>query len=342
MDLSENMQGVSSVIAVGAPGRASADKQAVSESPAVSVVLCTHNPRLDYLRRTVAGLRAQTLPPKEWELVVVDNASEPSLAAGINNDDPNLTAPPLDLSWHPSARIVREESVGLTRARLKGIAEASARILVFVDDDNVLDCDYLQKCVEVAAEFPMIGAWGGTCRGEFEQAVPDWVRPYLGGLAVHEIEHDCWSDTKGWSPGSPYGAGLCLRRNVADEFVRCLSIDPALMRLDRQGDQLLSGGDTLMADCAVDCGMKTARLARLRLTHLIPPDRLTEDYIVRLYAGFEISKPAVAGAAPQTKVKLIEKLRDQLRFARRWWSSPPIQRKVMREVRRLQAKLPPP
>ena len=36
-------------------------------------------------------------------------------------------------------RVVREERLGLTHARLRGHAEASGKILVFVDDDNLLD-----------------------------------------------------------------------------------------------------------------------------------------------------------------------------------------------------------
>ena len=103
----------------------------------ISVILCTHNPRKDYLRRVLAGLRAQTLPLHQWELLLVDNASAASLAGRF------------DLSWHPNARHVREEELGLTPARLRGIREASGAILVFVDDDTVLAPDYLEQALTV-------------------------------------------------------------------------------------------------------------------------------------------------------------------------------------------------
>ena len=34
----------------------------------------------DYLRRTLASLQAQTLPLERWELLLIDNASDESLA----------------------------------------------------------------------------------------------------------------------------------------------------------------------------------------------------------------------------------------------------------------------
>ena len=71
--------------------------------PTLSVIICTHNPRLDYLRRVLAALQNQTLSSGEWELVMVDNASHTPLSGTI------------DLSWHPQGRVVREEN--LARAR---------------------------------------------------------------------------------------------------------------------------------------------------------------------------------------------------------------------------------
>ena len=99
---------------------------------AISVIICSHNPRAPYLRRVLDALRAQTLPAKDWELLLIDNASGEPLAGQF------------DLAWQPNARHVRENKIGLTPARLRGIAESKGDLLVFVDDDNVLRADYLQ------------------------------------------------------------------------------------------------------------------------------------------------------------------------------------------------------
>src|SRR5271154_1339560 len=97
----------------------------------VSVIICTHNPRLHYLRRTLDALAEQTLPKDRWELLLIDNMSREPVSSAW------------DLSWHPNARHVREEALGLTNARLRGIRESKGEYLVFIDDDNVAAADYL-------------------------------------------------------------------------------------------------------------------------------------------------------------------------------------------------------
>src|SRR5690348_1101571 len=99
----------------------------------LSVITCAHNSRDDYLMRVTNALNNQTLDKASWEYLLIDNASAERLAEKI------------DLSWHPKARLVREEKLGLTPARLRGIREATGEMLVFVDDDNVLDPDYLKE-----------------------------------------------------------------------------------------------------------------------------------------------------------------------------------------------------
>jgi hypothetical protein len=47
-----------------------------------------------------------------------------------------------DLSWHPNARHIVEHKLGISVAR-RGMREASTDLLIFVDDDNLLDRNYL-------------------------------------------------------------------------------------------------------------------------------------------------------------------------------------------------------
>src|SRR5437867_11640557 len=95
----------------------------------VSVIICTHNPRPDYLRRVLDALKAQTLPMEQWELLLIDNASSEGLVDVW------------DLSWHPSAHHIRENELGKTPSVLRGIKESAGELLVLVDDDNVLAPD---------------------------------------------------------------------------------------------------------------------------------------------------------------------------------------------------------
>ena len=146
----------------------------------LSVIICCHNPRRHYLARVLKALKAQTLSTDNWELVVVDNASEDAVSASHN------------ISWHPNARHVREENVGLTRARLRGIAESSADLLIFVDDDNVLAENYLDLANQIAMDRRYLGAWGGQQLAEFEGGEPQevWKRDFW----TSRLARDIWSN----------------------------------------------------------------------------------------------------------------------------------------------------
>jgi GT2 family glycosyltransferase len=159
---------------------------------AVSVVIPTHNPRMDYLRRVLEALRGQTLAKDLWELVVVDNGSRVPLkaAAGPRDREQESGVSPktsiVDLSWHGNARIVREEELGLTFARLRGFAEAKGELIVMVDDDNLLAPDYIETAVRIAQEHPGLGAFGGKCLPEFETKPDPWLEARGKGLGLRD------------------------------------------------------------------------------------------------------------------------------------------------------------
>ena len=246
-------------------------------APFLSVVICTHNPRDDYFGQALAGLRAQTLPAAEWELLVVDNRSDQPVEGRF------------DLSWHPNARVVREEKLGLTPARLRGIAEARGQLLVLVDDDNVLEPDYLRLALEIADTRPWLGSWSGQCLPGFDEEPPAWTRRYWGNLCIRQFEEDVWSNLPRLPETMPAGAGLCLRRPVAERYLALHHGGQRAFQFDRTGDSLISGGDNDLAACACDLGLGVGLIAALRLRHLIPPGRLTEDYLARLADGIAFS-----------------------------------------------------
>ena len=178
-----------------------------------SVIICTLDPRPDYIARVLDALRNQTLPFLEWELLVVDNGSRLPLVSSW------------DISWHPAARHILEPERGVAYARRRGIQEASADLIIFVDDDNVLDKEYLAEAIKIKQEWPFLGVWGsGSIRGEFEVEPQEKMRSWL---PVRELQGGRWSNLAGsllfgFSPeeGIPWGAGMCVRRDVADAYRR--------------------------------------------------------------------------------------------------------------------------
>ena len=261
----------------------------------VSVIICCHNPRRDYLARVLEALKAQTLSTNNWELLLVDNASKDPVSATHN------------ISWHPNARHVREENVGLTCARLRGIAESSADLLVFVDDDNVLAENYLEVATQIAMDRRYLGAWGGQQLAEFEGGEPreTWKRDFWTSRLVRDI----WSNNYD-RQAAPVGAGICIRRAVAMKYMECVKSDSLRSSLGRSGSGMNSAEDIDMAFTACDLGFGTGKFAALSLIHLIPQQRLSDDYLFRLIEGIAYSEAIVLAVRgnPPTKISRVDRL----------------------------------
>jgi glycosyltransferase involved in cell wall biosynthesis len=239
--------------------------------PEISAVICTHNPRRDYLERALHALEAQSLPKHRWELLVVDNASHRPLAELY------------DLSWHPKARHVREDLLGLTPARLHGITQSRGHLLVFVDDDNVLAPDYLEEVLTIHEQYPALGTFGsGRLTPEFEIEPPVEIRKHFHMYALRTVSSTRWSNNPMDSASIPCGAGLCVCRPVAvlyRQFVEGLALAEIL---DRRGRQLLSGGDDLFSWVAASAGYGFGIFPRLSVTHLMSAERMNHTYLLKL------------------------------------------------------------
>jgi glycosyltransferase involved in cell wall biosynthesis len=255
--------------------------------PVLSVVVCAHNPRKDYLVQVIDALKEQTLAKCCWECLLIDNASSERLENKW------------DLSWHPHGRHLLQDELGLTAARLLGIRESQGKLLVFVDDDNILAADYLEHALRVEQTWPSIGAWGGEVIGRFETEPEPWAHPYLVYMCIRECKEACWSNNpQDWS-ALPFGAGLCLRANVAQLYALELESTPHRRILGRNGAGLMSGEDIDMVLFSRKLGLGFGRFPELRLSHLIPAQRLSEDYLVELVRGTSRSNVLVSSLHSQ-------------------------------------------
>lgn len=241
-----------------------------------SVIICTHNPRTDYLRRALDGLIRQTLSKERWELLLIDNASE------------NNLVDTWDLSWHPFARHIREEELGLTPARMRGIQSANGKLLVFVDDDNILAENYLEAALSLSGEFPQMGAFGSSKIIPLYETRPSpELEPHCDLLALRNSDTELWANLPVATTAVPFGAGLCVRRKIAQALLIKKRLGGPI--LDRKGKALLSAGDIEFSLVASDTGFGHGIFPRLQLTHLISAKRVERDYLLRLNEGMAFS-----------------------------------------------------
>ncbi|MCP4309313.1 MAG: glycosyltransferase [bacterium] len=250
-----------------------------SERPVVSAIICTHNPRPDYLQLTLASLAAQRSPAEgTMEFILVDNESHSPL-----RDRVDLS--PLTPAF-TSARVVSEPVLGLTHARLRGFHEAKGAILVYIDDDNVLERHYLANAAAAFAADVNLGAAGGKSLPRYEAPPPDWFGQLGISLGCRDLGDEPlyadWSSGDRVYPGcAPIGAGMAIRRKSCAAWVDAVTRDTSRIGLGRRGADLASGEDNDMVLTLLGGGWRIAYLPQLSLEHLIPASRLSVSYLAR-------------------------------------------------------------
>lgn len=137
----------------------------------VSVVITTRN-RRHYLSETIETVRAQSIAT--WELIVVDDASTddtPGFVRGLR--DPRI-------SW-----IRCDCQVGQSAAANAGLAKARGRYVMFLDDDDLLRRDALERLSGALETQPQAVSAAGACRIFHDDG--DSVRPYRPARAQTRV-----------------------------------------------------------------------------------------------------------------------------------------------------------
>ena len=100
-----------------------------------SIILCTYN-RADLVTKTLNSLINQNFSKKKFEIVVVDN----------NSTDNTQNAVQKIVRLNPKASIYffKERKQGKSHSCNKGIAESKNEFLIFLDDDELVNKDFLK------------------------------------------------------------------------------------------------------------------------------------------------------------------------------------------------------
>lgn len=247
----------------------------------IDVILCTYNPRWDYLLRTLDSITEQEgVEGAEVAKWLVDN-----------NSSADCTEKLKTLCADRGFNYLFEKKQGLVHSRICGLRNTSGEVAVWVDDDTVLDADYLHEVVRIAEEKPFLGVWGGSILLELEKPVPDYIRPHLSLLTENHVVSEQWSNYPNCKPVA--GAGMCVRRVVGERYVANFKASPLRKFLGRSAQNLFSGEDWDFCLTAPELSLGVGHMPSLTLMHLIPERRTTEEYILQIAEGHRLSAQIV-------------------------------------------------
>jgi glycosyltransferase involved in cell wall biosynthesis len=257
----------------------------------LSIIICTFNPDLDTFKNCLRQLDLAITRIANFELIIVDNNS-------TNNFQENEFIK--KLIDKNEGKILREIKPGLTAARIKGINESIGDLIVFIDDDNLIASNFLEKVIEVNRLYPWIGSFSGSVSIICNQPIPKWTKKYWGMLVHRELNGNYWSNIPFDQNCMPCGAGLVVVRNVAEYYVSLTEKGQRKFQLDRVGNLLLSGGDNDLAMCACDLGLGMGLFSSLRLEHLLSIKRFEFTYLKNLAYNIYFSAEILKGMRGQT------------------------------------------
>ena len=241
----------------------------------ISVVICAHNPKKEYLDKVIESLRDQTLSKDYWELILIDNNSKIPLQELFN------------LSWHPSHKIVIENNLGLIHARMRGVKESEFEIIVTVDDDTPLFHDYLEHILNIYTNYPELGMIGGRTVPLFEGAPPKWINDFHTCLAIRDLgEVPIFSKLSKDEIASSYPEAAAIliapRRDCMLQFLDYYGNNTEAQKLGRKGSDLASGEDNDINLFIYKNGYGLGYFPQLKFYHIIPEKRTTKEYLSKL------------------------------------------------------------
>ncbi len=239
--------------------------------PSLVLVICTYNNAALLDRTLIAISKQQVASEVNWQVLVVDNNCTDETVAVVERH--------IQSGKIPGLRIISEPKQGLTYARLCGVNNTTGDWIAFVDDDCLLQEDWVAQATQFATIHPDCGAFGGKVILDWESPPPVFVPKY--GYSFAQQEH-------GEQPKQVsclVGAGIVIRRSA----LRNIGWINKQFMTDRVGKKLISGGD-------VELALRLASQYELwynpecKLIHTIPSKRISTKYLMKINYGLGTSQ----------------------------------------------------
>lgn len=243
----------------------------------ISVVICCYNSAcriqlaLEYLSRQ------KTDNNLAWEIILVNNNSTDNTVEIANQ------------TWQSfknkiALHVIAEPRAGLSNAREAGIKAANHDVIIFCDDDNLLEENYVQHAFDLVETTGKLGygIWGGKTIAYFDETtkVPAWFEEQKGNYVVGEQAENTGDISK---RGYVWGAGMIIVKSL---YLKLINERFPVLLKDRTGEILSSGGDSELSLRSLIAGYNLYYDRSLILHHYIPRSRLTKSYNEGLINGF--------------------------------------------------------
>jgi hypothetical protein len=190
---------------------------------------------------------------------------------------------------HYNLQIINEPKLGLINARLAGFKRCKPNsLIIFVDDDNVLNESYLETCLEFNSAHPEVGCFGGKSLPAYETAPPGWFfntginlgcQNFGDEQYISNYKRTNYKLTE-YPEKAPIGTGLAINYHAFLGYAEGLNSDK--LKLGRKGADLTSGEDNDIILTVINNRFEIAYVPDLIVEHIIPEKRYSFNYLKKM------------------------------------------------------------
>lgn len=239
----------------------------------LTLIIPTYN-RSRELLRALDSVAAQSLDPALWECIVVDNASTDNTAEAVARF----------AAEHPTLHIRRvyEPEAGVSHARNRGLREATTELIASIDDDERINREFLAAYLRFFDTHPEAHVAGGKIIAEYPTGRPRWMSRWTERPIANPMDYG--EQVRPFPKGAlPGGGNMAYRREVALRY----GFDTELGRV---GGKLIGGEENDFFLRLRETGETLWYLPDAVMWHIIPPEKLTTEYLKRLSYHIGISQ----------------------------------------------------
>jgi glycosyltransferase involved in cell wall biosynthesis len=238
----------------------------------VSVIICCYNSE-NRIVPTLEHLSKQILGHLNCEIILVDNNCKDQTVAIAEEFWSKLRLP-------ISLRIIKEERAGIAFARNAGVLNSKGEIILFCDDDNWLEENYIMYGYNIMKNDKSIGVLGGRSNAIFEDTEPFWFTTYQSSYAVGVQALNSGEIN---SRGYVWGAGSFMRK---DTLLLFYEFGFKHFCSGRKGNVLLAGDDSEICKWHLLIGKNLWYDEHLLFNHFVESRRLKKSYLEGITQGF--------------------------------------------------------
>jgi glycosyltransferase involved in cell wall biosynthesis len=234
----------------------------------VDIAICTWN-RSALLAQTLESLVKLRIPSGiQWRVLVVDNRSTDD-----TQDTLEAYAEVLPLV------ILSEPEQGHTHARNRAVKASTAELILWTDDDVIVEPCWLETYLSAAIRDSDIDFWGGKIEPFFPGGRAKWISENWTQLAGCFATRDLGEQAIELTAESlPYGANFAVRGDVQRKNL----FNPDL---GRRGGEVVGEDELEFLRRLLAKGHRGRWVPQSRLEHVIPAERASTEYVFNYFVG---------------------------------------------------------